>query len=185
MPKLTTRLLFLVLLSILASVSWWAHHAALFSPHVTLASKTVPKFFLNKVVSTRFNQSGEIASIFEFDSITQSELENESQTIRPKLIFHNSPTSEFTVTADAGRAKNNETIDLMGNVTLKITSAESVPTSVATDFVIVEIPSQIARTDHKTTITRQSSVGFSHGFIYHAKDGLLDLLSNVTMTYDD
>ena len=185
-PKPRTGFLFLALLVTLASVSWWAHYAALFSSEATLSTKGVPKFFLTEVASTRFNQSGEIKSILEFDSLIQLESKSESQLIRPKVIFHNNTQSTLTVTSDAGIIKNNEKIDLMGNVTLKIMSAESsAPTSIATDFAIVEIHKEIARTNHKTTITRQSLVGFSHGFIYHAQAGLLDLLSNVTMTYDD
>ncbi|MDG1143483.1 MAG: LPS export ABC transporter periplasmic protein LptC, partial [Burkholderiales bacterium] len=90
------------------------------------------------------------------------------------------------VTADAGITQDNETINLMGNVTLQvITGLNSTDTSVGTDFAIVDIPLEILKTTHKTTVTRNSLVGFSDGFIYDAQNGLLNLLSEVTLTYDD
>jgi LPS export ABC transporter protein LptC len=101
-------------------------------------------------------------------------------------MFHDSSLSNFTVTADAGITEDNETIDLQGNVTLQVIDASaSSNTSVATDFVTVNIPLEIVKTTHKATLTRNSLVGFSDGFIYDARDGLLKLLSEVTLTYDD
>jgi lipopolysaccharide export system protein LptC len=74
----------------------------------------------------------------------------------------------------------------MGNVTLQIAGRPTLPnTSVATDFATVNIPSELVKTEHKATVTRNSLIGFSDGFIYDAQNGLLNLLSDVTLTYDD
>jgi len=121
-----------------------------------------------------------------FDSALQSGSKNESKLVRPKLIFQNSSNSTFTVTSDAGVTKDDETIDLMGNVTLLMKGDEPAsPTGVATDFAVVEIPEQIVKTEYQATITRQNLVGLSRGFIYDDGTGILKLKSTVTLTYDD
>jgi LPS export ABC transporter protein LptC len=186
MTKPNPRSLFMASLIILAFGSWWAHNSSLFSDQVQIASKGMPKFFLNGVNSTRFDKNGAKKTTLTFDSAIQLGSKNDSKLIRPKLIFQKSSNSTFTVTSDAGVTKDDETIDLMGNVTLIVRGDE--PTSqigVATDFAVVEIPKQIIKTEYKATITRQNLVGLSRGFIYDDRTGILKLKSTVALTYDD
>ena len=185
MHKLFNKAFLLGLLSLLTVASWWAHNASLFSPQNKIMSEGVPKFFLSEVTAKRFNIEGYEKSVLKVDSIINSS-EEESNLIRPRLIFHESASSSFTVTADAGMTQDNETISLMGNVTLQVAGKPTLPnTSVATDFAIVNIPAEILKTEHEATVTRNSLIGFSDGFIYDAQNGLLNLLSDVTLTYDD
>ena len=185
MHKLFNKAFLLGLLLLLTVASWWAHNASLFSPQNKIMSAGVPKFFLSEVTAKRFNIEGYEKSVLKVDSIINSS-EKESNLIRPRLIFHESASSSFTVTADAGITQDNETISLMGNVTLQVAGKPTLPnTSVATDFAIVNIPAETLKTEHKATVTRNSLIGFSDGFIYDAQNGLLNLLSDVTLTYDD
>jgi LPS export ABC transporter protein LptC len=185
MHKLFNKTTLLGLLSVLTLASWWAHNASLFSPQNKIMSEAAPKFFLSEVTAKRFNIGGYEKSMLKIDSIINSS-EGESNLVRPRLIFHESASSSFTVTADAGTTEDEETISLMGNVTLQVAGRPTLPnTSVATDFAIVTIPSEILKTEHKATVTRNSLIGFSDGFIYDAQSGLLNLLSDVTLTYDD
>jgi LPS export ABC transporter protein LptC len=185
MHKLFNKFILLGILSLLTVASWWAHNASLFSPENKIMSEGEPKFFLSEVTAKRFNTEGYEKSILKIDSIINSSAE-ESNLVRPRLIFHESASSSFTVTADAGKTQDSETISLMGNVTLQVATKSTLPnTSVTTDFAIVNIPSEILKTEHKATVTRNSLVGFSEGFIYDAQNGLLNLLSDVTLTYDD
>jgi LPS export ABC transporter protein LptC len=185
MGKLFNQAILLVLLSLLTVATWWAHNASLFSPQNKIRSEGSPKFFLSEVTAKRFNIEGDEKSVLRVDSIINSS-EEESNLVRPRLIFHESATSSFAVTADAGLTQDNETISLMGNVTLQIAGRPTLPnTSVATDFATVNIPSELVKTEHKATVTRNSLIGFSDGFIYDAQNGLLNLLSDVTLTYDD
>ena len=185
MQKLFNKTFLLALLSLLTLTSWWAHNVSLFSSQNTITSKEAPKFFLSEVTAKRFNAVGHEKSILEFDSVISSSKEK-TELVRPRLIFHESSSSNFTVTADAGITEDNETISLLGNVTVQLINAPTyADTSVGTDFAIVDIPLEIVKTTHKTTVTRNSLVGFSDGFIYDAKNGLLNLLSEVTLTYDD
>ena len=175
----------LALLSLLALASWWAHYASIFSSQVTISSKGTPKFFLSEDAAKRFSAEGFEKTFLTFDSIISSS-SKKSELVRPRLVFHESFSSKFTVTADAGTTEDNETINLMGNVTLQVVNASKAPdTNVGTEFAIINIPSEILKTSHKATVTRNSLVGFSDGFIYDAQNGLLDLLSEVTLTYDD
>jgi LPS export ABC transporter protein LptC len=186
MFKPIPRSLFMASLIMLALASWWAHNSSLFSNQGQVISQGLPKFFLNGVNSIRFDKNGVKKATLSFDSALQSGLKNESKLVRPKLIFHNSSSSKFTVTSDAGVIKDNETIDLMGNVTLLMKGDEPAsPTGVATDFAVVEIPEQIVKTEYQATITRQNLVGLSRGFIYDDGTGILKLKSTVTLTYDD
>ncbi|MDA0361228.1 MAG: LPS export ABC transporter periplasmic protein LptC [Proteobacteria bacterium] len=185
MKKLFNKAFLLALLSLLTLTSWWAHNVSLFSSQNTINSKKAPKFFLSEVTAKRFSAEGYEKSILKFDSVISSS-EEKTDLVRPYLIFHESSSSNFTVTADAGITEDNETISLLGNVTLQVTNAPNyADTSVGTNFAIVDIPLEILKTTHKTTITRNSLVGFSDGFIYDAKNGFLNLLSEVTLTYDD
>ncbi len=186
MLKATPRSLFMATLIMLAFASWWAHYSSLFSSQGQMISKGLPKFFLNGVNSIRFDKNGVKKATLSFDSALQSGSRNESKLVRPKLIFQNSSNSTFTVTSDAGVTKDDETIDLMGNVTLLMKGDEPAsPTGVATDFAVVEIPEQIVKTEYQATITRQNLVGLSRGFIYDDGTGILKLKSTVTLTYDD
>ncbi len=186
MLKPTPRSLFMALLITLALASWWTHYSSLFSNQEQVISKGLPKFFLNGVNSTRFDKNGTKKATLLFDSALQSGSKNESKLVRPKLIFQNSANSTFTVTSDAGVTKDNETIDLMGNVTLRMKDNKPTsPTGVVTDFAVVEIPEQIVKTEYQATITRQNLVGLSRGFIYDDISGILKLKSTVTLTYDD
>ena len=185
MHKLFNKFILLGILSLLTLASWWAHNSSLFSAQNKIMSEGEPKFFLSEITARRFNTEGSEKSILKIDSVINSSAK-ESNLIRPRLIFHESASSSFTVTADAGTTQDNETINLMGNVTLQVASKSTLPnTSVASDFAIVDIPSEIVKTGYKATVTRNSLVGFSEGFIYDAQNGLLNLLSNVTLTYDD
>jgi LPS export ABC transporter protein LptC len=185
MHKLFNKAILLGLLSLLTMASWWAHNASLFSPQNKIMSEGAPKFFLSEVNAKRFNIEGYEKSMLKIDSIINSS-EGESNLVRPRLIFHESTSSSFTVTADAGITQDEETISLMGDVTLQVAGRPTFPhTSVATDFAIVTIPSEILKTEHRATLTRNSLIGFSDGFIYDAQNGLLKLLSDVTLTYDD
>lgn len=185
MHKLFNKALLLGLLSFLTVASWWAHNSSLFSPQNKIMSVRAPKFFLSEVTGKRFDIEGYEKSILTVDSIINSS-EEESNLVRPRLIFNESASSSFTVTADAGTTQDSETISLMGNVTLQVASGPALPdTSVATDFAIVNIPSEILKTEHKATVTRNSLIGFSEGFTYDSQTGLLNLLSDVTLTYDD
>ena len=185
MRRLFNKSILLLLLSLLTVASWWAHNVSLFSSQKIIISKGTPKFFLSEVTARRFNREGYEKSLLTFDSIISSSAEK-SELIRPRLIFHESSLSNFTVTADAGITEDNETMDLQGNVTLRVIDAsDSSDTSVGTDFATVNIPLEIVKTTHKATLTRNSLVGFSDGFIYDARDGLIKLLSEVTLTYDD
>ena len=186
MHKLFNKFILLGILSLLTLASWWAHNISLFSAqNKIMLSEEEPKFFLSEITARRFDTEGYEKSILKIDSVINSSAK-ESNLVRPRLIFHESALSSFTVTADAGTTQDNETINLMGNVTLQVASKSTLPnTSVATDFATVNIPSEILKTEHKATVTRDSLVGFSEGFIYDAQNGLLNLLSNVTLTYDD
>ena len=185
MHKLLNNYRLLGLISMLTLASWWAHNVSLFSSQNIMVSKGTPKFFLSEVTAKRFNSEGYEKSTLTVDSIINSSSE-ESKLVRPRLIFHESAASKFTVTADAGITQDNEKINLMGTVTLQVSSEPTSPdTSVATDFATVNISSNILRTKHNATITRNSLVGFSDGFIYDAHKGLLNLLAKVTLTYDD
>ena len=185
MRKAFNKFIFLGILALLTVASWWAHKASLFSPQTITISKEAPKFFLSEVTAKRFDIEGHEKSRLKIDSIINSSEEG-SNLVRPRLIFHESDSSSFTVSADAGTTQDNETINLMGNVTLQVANRpELTNTSVATDFAIANIPSEILKTEHKATLMRNSLIGFSDGFIYDAKNGLLNLLSDVTLTYDD
>ena len=185
MHKLSHKVILLGLLSFLTITSWWAHNASLFTPQNKIMAERAPKFFLSEVTAKRFNIEGYEKSVLNVDSIMNSS-EDESNLVRPHLIFHESASSSFTVTADAGVTQDNETINLMGNVTLQVANKPNLPnTNVATDFATVNIPAEIVKTEHKVTVTRNSLIGFSDGFIYDAQSGLLNLLSEVTLTYDD
>ena len=185
MHKLFNKFILLGILLLLTVSSWWAHNASLFSPQNKIRSEGSPKFFLSEVTAKRFNLAGDEKSILRVDSIINSS-EQESNLVRPRLVFNESATSSFAVTADAGMTQDNETISLMGNVTLQVAGRPtSADTSVATEFAIVNVPSKTVKTEHKATVTRNSLIGFSDGFIYDAQNGLLNLLSDVTLTYDD
>ena len=185
MRKILNKFILLAILSMLTLASWWAHNVSLFSSQNSIVSKNTPKFFLSEVNIKRFDKEGYEKSILTVDSIINSYLQG-SKLVRPRLIFHESSSSKYTVTADAGKTLDDETINLMGNVTLQVASKPlSTDTSVATDFAIVNISTEVLRTKHKATITRNSLVGFSDGFIYDARSGLLNLLSEVSLTYDD
>jgi LPS export ABC transporter protein LptC len=185
MHKSFNKTILLGLLSLLTVASWWAHNASLFSTQNKIMSEAAAKFFLSEVTAKRFSIEGYEKSILEFDSIINSSKE-ESNLVRPRLIFHESASSTFIVTADAGMTQDNETIRLMGNVTLRVSNGPTLPnTNVATDFAIVNIPSETLKTKHKATVTRNTLIGFSDGFIYDAQNGVLNLLSDVTLTYND
>lgn len=185
MHKVLNKFTLLGLLSLLTLASWWAQNMSLFSSQNSIISKRTPEFFLSGVTVKRFGEKGYEKSILTVDSIINS-AEEGSKLIRPRLIFHESSSSKFTVTADAGTTEDDETINLMGNVTLQVANKPTlIETSVATDFAVVNIPAEIVETEYQATITRNSLVGFSDGFIYDAQSGLLNLLSSVKLTYDD
>ena len=112
MQKLFNKAFLLALLSLLTLTSWWAHNVSLFSSQNTITSKEAPKFFLSVVTAKRFNAEGHEKSILEFDSVISSSKEK-TELVRPRLIFHESSSSNFTVTADAGITEDNETISLL------------------------------------------------------------------------
>lgn len=185
MHKFFNKFIFLGLLSLLTLASWWAHNASLFSPQNANISKGAPKFFLSEVIATRFDSEGYEKSVLKVDSIINP-TSKELSLVRPHLIFQESSSSKFIVTADTGITEDNETINLMGNVTLQVVNhLDSPNTNIATTFAIVNIPAETVKTEHKATVTRNSLVGFSDGFIYDAEIGSLNLLSEVNLTYDD
>ena len=174
------------ILLVLTIVTWWANYAEFFSIDKTNIDRTsTVNSFLHDVSILKFNGAGKAQSVLKFDSVVEIGENRTANLVRPVLIFEDQRRKTFVVTADHGERVQEDTLNLSGNVTLsikEITSDE--PIGISTDYVSIDLETGTARTQHLATVTRKSLAGSSDGFISYNANGMLNLLSNVELTYD-
>ena len=184
MRRLGTALFPLVLIAMLAMLTFWLERAANPDSPVRKAEKRHdPDFIASKIEIRHFGASGELKQSLLAATMTHFPDDDSTLIAKPQLTYHGGEKGERTTEVVAEKAevtRDNKQVFMRGNVQLIKPPLEGIPAAVLrTEALTVYPDDDIAEGNSRVTITRGLSTISGDGIHYNGKTSTVVLAGRV------
>lgn len=146
--------------------------------------QTQSDYYLSDFVTRKFNMDGNIEYTVSGHSLAHYPDDNHSEIIEPKLELHRTDTTWFVQSANGRFDTDPDLFRLQGNVTVKRNSDQVFPVTIKTQSLTIATELNQVSTDETIEIIAPTWRIQAKGLNSAIDDGTLELLSNVTGSYD-
>ena len=179
-------LLFIVILGLLASGTWWLAKRITSSESITPpAPSHEPDYYFTDATVTTLNKQGRRAAIMTAPRIVHHPDDDSSEVFQPRIEYFEAGDPPWHGRADHGlMPSGGQIIKLDGNVTMNRPEHDgAAPLIIHTDKMTVNLDTNIGSTADPVQITQGASRMTGVGMLAYFKDNRLILQSNVKGHY--
>lgn len=177
--------LLLTILIVVALFALWLQQDMDKKPTSDEAMETqLPDYFMENFTTVSLDKKGQIDYTLHATKMLYHDKKQRAELEAPHLIY-NEP--DKTVSLSASRAvffEQKNLLHLYDDVTIQRTSATQTELSIHTDYMMVNTEKRVYQTEKPVKIVTPEAVINSRGLIYHDRNGVLTLTSEVKGVYE-
>lgn len=177
----------LLLLAVLASLTFWLNQAVQQGEKGSAAERHDPDYFAEKIVARRMDANGDVKHTLFADHMTHYPDDDTTHLEAPRLISTASARAPMTITSRTARiSSGGEHVYFETDVrATRAAYAGHSEMVLETSFLHVTPDEHIARTDRPVTITDAHTVAHAIGLELNSETRIIKFLSQFKGTYHD
>ena len=182
-----TQLFPIVLLAILAGLTFWLNEAVQEGPKVTESARHDPDFIVDNIVARRMDVNGNIKHTLYADRMTHYPDDDTTDLLSPRFINSASGSAPMTITSKTGKVSSGgEHVYFETDVrATRAAFGKHSELVLETSFLHVTPDENVARTDRPVTITDAHTVAHAIGLELNSDTRIIKFLSDFKGTYHD
>ena len=182
------RLAPVILLAVLAGLTWWLNSKLRIESDLdTTSLKNQPDFYIEGYLATRMDSLGKKLYTLKGDELAHFSQKESTVLNNPFLIYHDDVEGPMTFSANEATLSNNgEDLYFNGNVRIKWAKLENLDSlEMRTSYLHIMPEEEIARTNKNITLLYNNSTMSAVGLEFHNKTRTFYLLSKIQAQYEN
>ena len=177
----------LLLLAVLASLTFWLNQAVHQDERAPETERHDPDFIIENIVAHRMDTNGDVKHTLHAERMTHYPDDDTTHLVMPRLISNASARAPITITSRTGKVSSNgKHVYFETDVrAVRAAYANQSEMVMATSYLHVIPDDHIARTDRPVTITDAHTVAHAIGLELNSETRIVKFLSRFNGTYHD
>lgn len=177
----------LLLLTVLASLTFWLDQAVQQDERAPETERHDPDFIIENIVAHRMDASGDVKHTLHAERMTHYPDDDTTHLVMPRLISNASARAPFSITSRTAKVSSDgEQVYFETDVrAVRAAYANQSEMVMVTSYLHVTPDDHIARTDRPVTITDAHTVAHAIGLELNSETRIVKFLSQFRGTYHD
>jgi lipopolysaccharide export system protein LptC len=177
----------LLLLAVLASLTFWLDQTVQQVERAPENERHDPDYIIENIVAHRMDTNGDVKHTLHAERMTHYPDDDTTHLVMPRLISNASARAPVTITSRTGKVSSNgEHVYFETDVrAVRAAYADHSEMVMATSYLHVIPDDHIARTDRPVTITDAHTVAHAIGLELNSETRIVKFLSRFNGTYHD